>query len=71
MTHLTHDDVLRVRGLHDGRLHKVTLTVVTVPSGQNLQAGRRFGVMEPPLDPSEGLKRDQLNAVRNRRDEHQ
>lgn len=33
--HLLHDGVLWVSGLHDGRLHKVALPVITVTSSDD------------------------------------
>lgn len=55
-THLTHNGVLGVTGLHDGRLHKVAFTVVAGSSGQNLQTGGRPGVLQPPPGPGERLR---------------
>lgn len=56
--YLAHDGVLWVRGLHDGRLHKVPLPVITVTSSDDFQIGRRLGVVEPLLYPSKRLQSD-------------
>lgn len=50
--------MLRISGLHDGRLHKVALPVVTVAPGDDLQTGRGLGVVQPGLDTNEGLQPD-------------
>lgn len=55
-THLTHDDLPWVCGLHDRGLHKVALGVVTVTSSDDLQAGGRLGMVQPLLDPSKRLQ---------------
>lgn len=49
MVYLIHDGVLRVRGLHNGRLHEVALPVVAVSSGDDLEVRRGLGVIQPLL----------------------
>lgn len=57
-SHLLHDGILRVFGLDDGGLHKVTFLVVTAPAGDEGEVRGGLGVVQPPPDPSEGLEED-------------
>lgn len=56
--YLAHDGVLWVSGLHDGRLHKVPLPVITVTSSDDFQIGRRLGVVKPLLYSNKRLQLD-------------
>lgn len=56
--HLIHDGVLRVRGLHDGRLHKVALLIVTLAPGDDSKPRRRLGVIDPLLYASKRLQHE-------------
>lgn len=54
-SHLLHDGLLGVLGLHDAGLHEVAHGVVALAPRQDGQAGRGARVLEPLLDAAEGL----------------
>jgi len=57
-SYLLHDGLLWVFGLDDGRLHKVSLPVVTVPAGNDAQVRGRLGVVQPLLYTGKRLREE-------------
>lgn len=60
---LFHDGVLRILGLNDGWLHKVTLLAVTVAAGDDGQVWGRLGMVQPLLYTSEGLQEENTQLL--------